>query len=154
MVLGLLLWISLRARFSWPLITDLFFSTVIFSLLDGCFSKNAILLSPLPIDQDQECCPFANQLPESDSVNCETLTFASCTSNLWEQMCDFSKCMRFHPKLIQSLQGRQQNLSLQINPIGSAEPCCPHDNIVSDHSCYECRKSSGASVLRTQVKQQ
>ena len=137
-----------------PLITDLFFSTVISHCLKGVFRRMQFLPSPHPIDQDQEYRPFANKHPESESVNCETLTFASCTSNLWEQMCDFSKCMRFNPKLIQSLQGRQQNLSLQTNPVGSAEPCCPHDNIVSTHSCYECRKSSEASVLRTQVKQQ
>ena len=28
------------------------------------------------------------------------------------------------------LKGRQQSLSLEINPVDNAEQCCPHDNIV------------------------
>ena len=34
-----------------------------FSLLDGCSSKNAILLSPHPIDREQEYHLFGNQHP-------------------------------------------------------------------------------------------
>ena len=46
------------------------------------------------------------------------------------------------PKLILNPQSPQQNLSLGINPIDNAEPCYPHDNIVSSHSCGEYRRFS------------
>ena len=41
------------------------------------------------------------------------------------------------PKLILNPQGRQQSLSLGINPVDNAEPCYPHDNIVGSHLCDE-----------------
>ena len=49
--------------------------------------------------------------------------------------------VRLHPKLILNPQGRQQRLSLGINPVNNAEPCCPHDNIAGDHLRDECMKS-------------
>ena len=70
--------------------------------------------------------------------------FVSCT-NSWEQMFDFRRHMRFPPRLIWSLQGRQQNPSLGVNPIDNAERF-PHDNIVGGHSCDECRLSNEPSV--------
>ena len=68
--------------------------------------------------------------------------FASCISNLWERMFEFRMYTRLLPKLIWSLQGPQQSLSLGINPIDNAEPCFPRDNIVGDHSCDECKLSN------------
>ena len=57
-------------------------------------------------------------------------------------MFSFQKYTRFTPKLILSPQGRQQNLSLGINPIDNAELCYPHDNIARRHLCDECKRSS------------
>ena len=115
-------------------------------LLDGCFfSKNAILFSPHPTEKKkQEYHPFANQHPEKNQIlwNCETLTCPSCTSNLREQNVRLPrKNMRFSLMLISNLQSIQQNLSLGRNPIDSAELCCPHDNMVCDQSCDECKAS-------------
>ena len=45
-----------------------------------------------------------------------------------------------------SPQGRQQNLSLGINPIDTAEPCNPHDNVVGSHLCGECMKANELDV--------
>ena len=50
--------------------------------------------------------------------------------------------------LILSPQGRQQNLSLGIDPIDNAEPCYPHDNNVGIHLCDECTKSILPIVCR------
>ena len=78
--------------------------------------------------------------------NCGILTFASCTSNKWRRMFGFRKYIRFSPKLILSPQGRQQSLSLEINPVCNAEPCFPHDNIVGSHLCGECMKSNELNI--------
>ena len=51
-------------------------------------------------------------------------------------------------RLISSLQGQQQSLSLEIKPVGDAEQCCPHDNIVRIHLCDECMKSILPIVCR------
>ena len=45
-----------------------------------------------------------------------------------------------------SPQGRQQNLSLGINPIDNAETCFPHGNTVGSHLCDECVKSNESNV--------
>ena len=47
-----------------------------------------------------------------------------------------------------SPQGLQQSLSLGINPVDNAEPCCPHDNIVGNRLCDECMKSILPNVCR------
>ena len=47
------------------------------------------------------------------------------------------------PKLIWSPQGRQQSLSLGINPIDNAD-----DNIIGSHLCDECTKSILPIVCR------
>ena len=52
------------------------------------------------------------------------------------------------PRLISNPQSRQQSLSLGINPVDNAEPCCPHDNIVGSHLCDECMKSILPNVCR------
>ena len=70
------------------------------------------------------------------------LTFVSCTSSWWERMSGFRKYIRFPLRLILSLRGRQQNLSLGLNPVDNAEPCFPHDTIVGSHLCGECVKSN------------
>ena len=55
--------------------------------------------------------------------------------------------IRFLPKSIfLSPQSRQQNLGLGTNPIDTAEPCFPHDNIVGSHYCDECMKSNKLNV--------
>ena len=82
----------------------------------------------------------ANQQPEKQLRilwNCETTKFASCTSNLWEQMFNFRRYIGFSPKLI---------LSLERDPIDNAELYYPHDNIVGNHSSHECMKSHVLSV--------
>ena len=61
-------------------------------------------------------------------------------------MFDFQWYIRFHLMLTLSPQGRLQHQNLEINPIDNAEPCFPHDNIVGDHLCVECRKSKEPSV--------
>ena len=50
------------------------------------------------------------------------------------------------PRLILDPRGRQQDPSFEINPIGNAEPCYPHDNIVGRHLCDECMRSNVLSV--------
>ena len=78
-------------------------------------SRNVSLLSPHPVDQEQGARPFANQHPKKQLIlgNRETLTFASCTTNLLEQMIDFRRHIRFTPSLTWSLQGFQQNLDME-----------------------------------------
>ena len=66
--------------------------------------------------------------------------FASCTTNCWGQMFGFRRYIRLLQRLISSPQGRQQSLSLEINPVDNAEPCYPHDNIVGVHLCDEHKK--------------
>ena len=51
-----------------------------------------------------------------------------------------------HLRLILGPQGHQQDLSLGINPVDSAEPCNPHDDIVGGHLCDECTKSNELNV--------
>ena len=44
----------------------------------------------------------ANQHPTKQCPflwNCETVKFASCTSNFWQQVCDFRKYIRFTPRI-------------------------------------------------------
>ena len=58
-------------------------------VLDVCVClKNVTLLSPHPTDQE-EFRPFANQHPKKWFPilwHCETLMFASCPPNLWQQV--------------------------------------------------------------------
>ena len=44
------------------------------------------------------------------------------------------------PDVASSPQGLQQNLSLEIEPIDNAEPCCPRENSVGSHLPDECMK--------------
>ena len=53
-----------------------------------------------------------------------------------------------HPRLLSSLQGGQQSLSLEINPVDNAEPCYPHDHVVGIHLRDECMKSVLPIVCR------
>ena len=53
----------------------------------------------------------------------------------------FQRYTRLPLRLILSPRGLQQSLSLGINPIHSAVPCLPHDNIVGNRWCDECKKS-------------
>ena len=48
------------------------------------------------------------------------------------------KIHKIPPKSILSPHGHQQNLSLGINPVDNAEPCCPHDNVDGSHISDEC----------------
>ena len=48
--------------------------------------------------------------------------------------------------LILSLQGLQQSLSLEIDPIDNVELSYPHDNVACGHLCDEYRKSNEPSV--------
>ena len=50
----------------------------------------------------------------------------------------FRRCIELLPRLILSPQIRQQNLSLEINPIDNAEPCYPQNNTAGNHLCDEC----------------
>ena len=80
--------------------------------------------------------PASNEII-SDSVE----LFAHPTEG---DKCSASQNILDHlPKLILSPQGRQQNLSLGINPIDNAEPCHPHDNIVSSLA----RGTTGSSMF-------
>ena len=56
-------------------------------------------------------------------------------------MCYFQKYTGFAPRSILSPEGLQQCLSLGTNPVCSAVPCFPHDNIVGNRLCDECKKS-------------
>ena len=49
-------------------------------------------------------------------------------------------------KLIVTLQGRPQSLSLGINPIDNAQSCVPHNNVEGDHVFDECTLSNELSV--------
>ena len=66
-------------------------------------------------------------------------------------MFDFQWYIRFPLMLTLSPQGRLQHQNLEINTIDNAEPCFPHDNIVGDHLCVECRKSKEPSVCHKLV---
>ena len=112
-----------------------------FGLLVYWYQMNVVLRSPHPTSQEQEYRPFANQASSdiiSDSVEqCETLMFAACTSNLWEQMFD---------KLILNLQSHQQNMSLGTDPICSVGLYFPHNNIANIHLYDQCTRSHAPSV--------
>ena len=57
-------------------------------------------------------------------------------------MIDFQKYTRHHLRLILSPHGRQQSLSLGINPVDITVPCYPHGNSDNSHSCDEYGKSA------------
>ena len=105
----------------------------------GWICLNSFLLRAwLVVWYEQVINPFTVQHPTEWFLirwNCGILAFVSYTSNLWEQMFDFQRYRRFLPRLILNPQGHQQHLSLGINPVDNAEPCCPHDNIVGSLSC-------------------
>ena len=48
--------------------------------------------------------------------------------------------------LMLNLQGLQQNLSLEIDPICNVELYYPRENIVDCYLCDECKKSNEPSV--------
>ena len=52
----------------------------------------------------------------------------------------FPKIHKTPPEVDLSPQDHQQSLSLETNPVDTAEPCDPHDNIVGSHLCDECLK--------------
>ena len=81
----------------------------------------------------------------SDSVGLLDTDVCFLPIQLMGQMFGFR---RFSPRLTSSFQGRQQSLSLGINPVDNAEPCYPHDNIVGSHLCDECKKSILPIVCR------
>ena len=99
---------------------------------------------------------FEHQIPESESGNtvrndlssCRTvkLKSVSCTSNLLAQTCDFRKCKEFLLMLILSLQGLQQNQSLETILVCIVVLCFPHNNIASIHLYDECKRSNAPSV--------
>ena len=63
-------------------------------------------------------------------------------------MFGFRRYIRLLPRLILSLQGRQQSLSLGINPVDNAVPCDPHDNIIGSRLCDECVLSIDLNIFR------
>ena len=107
------------------------------------FGSFPALQWPNPTSQAQVKRPYANKHPTTWPLilwSCETLTFASCTSNLSAQMFDFQKCTKLRLMLILSLQDSLQSLNLEITPIDNVEPHCPHDNVGGNHSWNEGRK--------------
>ena len=98
---------------------------------------------PCPTRQAQVNRPSAIQHPAKKNHipwNCETLRFASCTSNWLVQMFCFRKSTKLHRMLISGLQDLLQNRSLGIALIDNDVPCFPHDNIGDNHLFDECRK--------------
>ena len=85
--------------------------------------------------------PSIREPPSSDIITGS----ASCTSNLWEQMFDFRKYIRFSMRLILKLPSLQQNRRLETVPTCIVEMYYPHDNIVDSHVCDKCRKSNELS---------
>ena len=57
-------------------------------------------------------------------------------------MFDFQKYTRQLLRLILRPQDRQQSLSLETNPVCDVVQCFPHDNIVRNRLCDECKKSA------------
>ena len=54
----------------------------------------------------------------------------------------FQKYTRHLVRLTLSPQSRLQSLSLETNPVYSAVPCFPHDNIDDGHLCDEYVKTT------------
>ena len=73
--------------------------------------------------------------PTSGS-KCMTFTYAQCSTwgIFWVTIIKFTR------KLISSLQGHQQNLSLGTDPIDNAGPCYPRGNVDVSLLCDECMK--------------
>ena len=116
-----------------------------------CCWLTVVLQSLCPTDQEQVTHPYANQHPTKWFPilwNCARRNFAFYTSSLLEQMFCFQKYTRLHLRLNSNPQGRQQNLSLERNPVDNAEPCFPHDNIVGSYLCGKCLKSNELNVCR------
>ena len=77
---------------------------------------------------------------------CARHKFVSCTSNWLGQMFCVQKYTRHLLRLILSPQDRQHSLSLETNPVCNAVQCFPHDNMVENRLCDECKKSALPSV--------
>ena len=107
------------------------------------------LLSPHPKGQERGYHSFANQHPTKQFPilwKCQTRTLSACTSNLWEQMFDFQRYIRFLLRLILSLQDLLQKLSLEMDPFDNLELSYPRNNIVGSHLCDDWKKSNELSV--------
>ena len=63
--------------------------------------------------------------------------FASCTSNLWENV-RLPKMHKTLPRLILNPQDPLQNQNLEIVPIDIVVQFFTHENIAGSHSCNEC----------------
>ena len=117
-------------------------------------SRNVTLLSPHPRNQEQVIHPFATQHPNemiSDSVELWDTHVCFLHIQLIRTNVRLPKIHKILPKLILTPQGRQQNLSLGINPIDNAGPCYPHDSIVGGHLCDECMKSCPFVTVRARL---
>ena len=92
-----------------------------------------------------ETCLIVGLLPFI--IICVKLRFASCTSNLLEQMYDFQKKRTmFHPKWIFSPPDLLQNRSFETVPICIVWQYCPHNSTVSIHLCDGCKRSNDMIV--------
>ena len=104
--------------------------------LGQCCWLNVAPQPPCPKDQEQVTHPYVVQHPEKLSQTLwdnARLNLASYISNLRERIFDIRNHMQIPLKSNSSPQGRQQSLSLEINPVDNGEPCYPHDNIVGIH---------------------
>ena len=132
-------------------IIDLFFSTVIPLCLMGVLWRMQYFYHHIPSDREQGFHPFAIQHPKKKNFRfCRNVTHwcLFLAHPTYGNKCSTSgKYTRFPSRLIWSLHGRPQSLSLGINPIDNAEPCFLHDNIVCGHSCDDCRLSKRAKRL-------
>ena len=129
----------------WSLVPPKYPWVLVYHVLQCCL-LNVTLQSPCP-KRSRASSPCAIQHPKIQTLwNCGILSFVSCTSNWCGRMFDFQRYIRLLPRLTSSPQGRQQSLSLEINPADNAEQCNPHDTIVGSHLCDECMKSILPSV--------
>ena len=117
-----------------------------FQLLPGlmifCHSMKVTLQSPHPNNPEQGYIQLANQQPTKQFLILQTVTFASCASNLWEQVFDFQRYIRFSLMLKRNLPGLQQSLSPDRDPVETEELYHPHDNIVCSPLFDENKKSN------------
>ena len=74
------------------------------------------------------------------------LKFASYTSNLLAQKCDFRKCTEFLLILILSLRDLLQNQSLETIQACIAVLCFPQNNVACIHLYDGCERSNAPSV--------
>ena len=95
---------------------------------------------PVPKIESRQSIHAQSSIQRNDFRFCRSVGYRCLllAHHWWGQMFGFRIFIRLSQT---SPQGRQQSLSLEMNPVDNAVQCYPHDNIVGIRLCDECVKS-------------